>query len=293
MRTVEFREVYLRLWEGLGSPATPLAASKSSLCPGDVGWSPETVEKGESGEEEESKEKGEGSDSEDSDDDTDSRSDDEESGGSETANNSASDSEGSGTGTCTWSDSDSGSSSYSSHSGRSSRSSQNTTHQTTFSIRETNFEQGGLKLKISALKVSKQDSECRKSSKEREKSERVEKVEKVADEGGRPQSLSPGEENKGEIKASDAEGNEKADILEKPVNSVAKATEEMITKKPSDVVLKTPVEGNKPTSTKKSTAADSAKVTGSKCDGKSPLGRKPEATRRKTRTSRPSKEKGK
>ncbi|CAG2060557.1 unnamed protein product [Timema podura] len=132
-----------------GSPATPLAASKSSLCPGDVGWSPETVEKGESGEEEESKGKeGEGSDSEDSDDDTDSRSDD-ESGGSETANNSASDSEGSGTGTCTWSDSDSGSSSYSSHSGRSSRSSQNTTHQTTFSIRETNFEQ--VKFSMSSL----------------------------------------------------------------------------------------------------------------------------------------------
>ncbi|XP_063215904.1 uncharacterized protein LOC134527289 isoform X2 [Bacillus rossius redtenbacheri] len=66
-----------------------------------------------------------------------------------------SDSEGSGSGSFTWSDSDSGSSSCSSHTSRSS-------HHQTFSIRETNFEQGGLKLKIAALKVSKRDTDGRK-----------------------------------------------------------------------------------------------------------------------------------
>ncbi|XP_069704596.1 uncharacterized protein ash1 isoform X2 [Periplaneta americana] len=139
-----------------GSPATSLTTSKTPLASVDTLWNQdeerrnEDVSKnlGEAGGSESDESEADESDSQDSDGDGDS-------GDSETANGSISDTEGSESGSCSWSDSDSdsGSSSCSSGSGCSSGRSSHT-HQT-FSIRETNFDQGGLKLKIAALKVTK------------------------------------------------------------------------------------------------------------------------------------------
>ncbi|XP_068081470.1 uncharacterized protein [Anabrus simplex] len=141
-----------------GSPATPLTASKTPPSNGANSW---TQSKGDRCKREGAKEEAEASESEDSDgeDESDSQESDEDgdSGDSDSVNGSGSDSEGSESESCSWTDSDSesGSSSCSSRSGHSSRSSH--THQT-FSIRETNFEQGGLKLKIAALKVTRKSS---------------------------------------------------------------------------------------------------------------------------------------
>ncbi|XP_047120741.1 histone-lysine N-methyltransferase ash1 [Schistocerca piceifrons] len=175
-----------------GSPATPLEASKT-MAGGAMPWGQGKVDRGkrdESKEPEEDDDEDEdddadaaGSGSEETDGDDDSESDDSvdnddgddndgDSGDSESVDSSGSDSEGSDSDSCSWSDSDSdsGSTSCSSHSGRSSRSSN--THQT-FSIRENNFDQGGFKLKIAALKVNK-----KAGSKDQEKSDSSDKAER-------------------------------------------------------------------------------------------------------------------
>ncbi|KDR13021.1 hypothetical protein L798_13229 [Zootermopsis nevadensis] len=150
-----------------GSPATSLTAPKTPLASVDALWSQDKDERkeelskdlGEAGGSESDESDADESDSQDSDGDGDS-------GDSETANGSVSDSEGSESGSCSWSDSDSDSGSSSCSSGSACSSGRSShTHQT-FSIRETNFDQGGLKLKIAALKVTKKtatkDTEVRK-----------------------------------------------------------------------------------------------------------------------------------
>ncbi|XP_023718384.1 histone-lysine N-methyltransferase ash1 isoform X3 [Cryptotermes secundus] len=154
-----------------GSPATSLTAPKTPLANVDALWSQDKEERkeevskdlGEAGGSESDESEADESDSQDSDDD-----DDGDSGDSVTANGSVSDSEGSESGSCSWSDSDSDSDSSSCSSGSGCSSGRSShTHQT-FSIRETNFDQGGLKLKIAALKVTKKtaakDADVRKVS---------------------------------------------------------------------------------------------------------------------------------
>ncbi|PSN49784.1 hypothetical protein C0J52_01387, partial [Blattella germanica] len=140
-----------------GSPATSLNAPKTPLANVDTLWNQDKEERGK---DEVAKDVGEagGSESDDSDaDESDSQDSDGDgdSGDSETANGSVSDSEGSESDSCSWSDSDSDSASSSCSSGSGCSSGRSShTHQT-FSIRETNFDQGGLKLKIAALKIPK------------------------------------------------------------------------------------------------------------------------------------------